>query len=386
MTFDLLGYGRHVQLSGSNRSQRLYLALSLAVVAFFIISVGSFHRRNTGFTVLIRFGDQFNDRALPAVRDAPHYVHFNSEGYDGQWYAQLAVDPLLRDRAIDRALDTPGYRARRILFAWTAYLFGLGRPAWVLNVYAYQNIVAWVLLALLLTRWLPPTRSRHFAAWFACLFGAGLIESVTHALLEGPSLVLLTLAALAIELGRFWVASVVMALSGLGRETNLVGAGVVIGRLPRDRDALLRLGGQFAIMLGPYLFWSLYVRSLYQSALFSNPASFSLPFVAYVQKWSGTIGELFTYGWQTDLGFSLAALVSLATQAVFLIWFREPKSAWWRMAVPLRGAPPLSQLARVGGLSRRRDPGRRPDDHCVQRADCREPLVLDDWSSSAICP
>jgi len=324
-----------LKLSGSpNRSRWLYPLLYLAAVAFFIIAIGSFHRRNTGFTVFIRFGDQFSEKALPAVRDAPHYVHFNSAGYDGQWYAQLAVEPLLHDRAIDRALDTPPYRARRIFFSWTAYLFGLGRPAWVLKAYALQNIVAWVLLAMLFARWLPPTRSRHFAAWFGCLFGAGLIGSVTHALLEGPSLLLLTLAVLAVERGRFWVASVVMALSGLGRETNLVGAGVVVGRLPRDRDALMRLAGQLAIMVVPYLLWSLYVRSLYPSFRLSNPDSFGLPFSAYVQKWASTIGELFTYGWQTDIGFSLAALVSLTTQAAFLIWHREPKSAWWRMGVP----------------------------------------------------
>lgn len=326
---------------GLNRFQWPYLILYLAAVAVFIISIGSIHRRNTGFTVLIKFGDRFNEQALPAVRDAPHYVHFNSAGYDGQWYAQLAVEPLLRDRAIDRALDTPPYRARRIFFSWTAYLFGLGRPAWVLKAYALQNIVAWVLLAMLFARWLPPTRSRHFAAWFACLFGAGLIGSVTHALLEGPSLVLLTLAVIAVERGRFWVASVVMALSGLGRETNLVGGGVVVGGLPRNRDAMLRLAGQLAIMVLPYLLWSLYVRSLYPSFQLSNPASFGLPFSAYVQKWASTIGEMFTYGWQSDIGFSLAALVSVTTQAVFLLWRREPKSAWWRMGVAYAVLLPL---------------------------------------------
>ena len=101
-----------------------------------------------------------SDRACPPWPRRPTYVHYQSPGYDGQFYAQLAVEPLLRDRRIDEALDTPPYRARRILFSWTAYLLGLGRPAWILKVYAVQNIVAWLLLAWLLLRWFPPHARR----------------------------------------------------------------------------------------------------------------------------------------------------------------------------------------------------------------------------------
>ena len=46
----------------------------------------------------------------------------------GQFYVQLALDPLLRDPAIEQALDNFPYRSRRILFSWTAFLLDLGQP------------------------------------------------------------------------------------------------------------------------------------------------------------------------------------------------------------------------------------------------------------------
>jgi len=38
-----------------------------------------------------------------------------SNGYDGQFYIQIALDPLLRGAKLQQVLDAPAYRARRIL-------------------------------------------------------------------------------------------------------------------------------------------------------------------------------------------------------------------------------------------------------------------------------
>jgi len=85
-----------------------------AVVALVLWSVGQFYHPDTGLTSLIQFGDQFEARALPALRAVPHAVR-EGAGYDGQFYAQLALDPLLRSESIDTALDGAAYRGRRIL-------------------------------------------------------------------------------------------------------------------------------------------------------------------------------------------------------------------------------------------------------------------------------
>ena len=319
------------QLSPVHSRGRIVIAAYVVAVLVFGVSLARIHRSRTGFTTLINFGGQFHERKLPAVRDVLHYVHAQSGGYDGQFYAQLAVEPLLRDRAIDRALDTPPYRARRILFAWTAYLMGLGRPAWIIHAYAWQNILAWALLAALLLRWLPPTSWRNFVTWFACLFGYGLIGSVMLALLEGPSLVLIALAVLASERGRRWVSAAVLGLAGLGRETNLVAGGAVVDRIPRTRDELLRLAGLGAIMVLPYLLWSLYVRSIYPAFRFSNPASFSWPLAGYLGKWWITLGEFRLYGSQSELWLTLAVLIGITIQAGYLLVRRNWTNPWWRV-------------------------------------------------------
>ena len=54
-------------------------------------------------------------------------------------------------------MDNLPYRARRILFCWTAYLLGMGQPRLILQAYALQNVLCWLLLAWLLLRWFPPT-------------------------------------------------------------------------------------------------------------------------------------------------------------------------------------------------------------------------------------
>jgi hypothetical protein len=101
-----------------------------AVAAAFLASAAAYYSPATGLTFFIEFPAESHGRELPIVQAIPHHDHPGSAGYDGQFYAQLAIDPLITDPAIDRALDDPPYRARRILFSWTAHLVGLGQPRW----------------------------------------------------------------------------------------------------------------------------------------------------------------------------------------------------------------------------------------------------------------
>jgi hypothetical protein len=305
-----------------------------AAVVVFLASVGQYHHRNTGFTEMIIFGDQFESRALPAVTEAPHYIHYRSAGYDGQFYAQLAVDPLLRDRRIDAALDNPPYRARRILFSWTAYLMGLGRPAWILKAYALQNILAWLLLAWVLLRWFPPSTPRNVVPWIGCLFGVGLIGSVRFALVDGPGLLLLALGVAAVERGRLWLASGLMSLVGLGRESNLAAAGFLIDRVPAGRRDALLMAGRLALAVLPLAAWLMYVTWLYSPMGVAGERNFGFPLAGYAGGWSATLGQLRSAGWWGSWArFNLAALVTVTVQCVFLLSRLEWTSAWWRAGV-----------------------------------------------------
>jgi hypothetical protein len=311
--------------------RRAILWAYAATIAVFLASLVQHYHRNTGFTALIGFGDQFEKVRLPAVLDAPHFVHYQSSGYDGQFYAQLAVEPLLRNPRLGTALDTASYRARRILFSWTAYLLGLGRPAWVLKAYALQNIIAWLLLAWVLLRWFPPSAPRSVVPWIGCLFGVGLIYSVRFALTEGPGLLLLALAVAAMERGRPWLASGLLALVGLGRETNLVAGGLLLDRVPKGWRPAAALAGRGLVAMLPAVAWFFYVRSVFPPIDASDAANFAAPFSGYLSKWAFTIAQLQASGWWGSWArFNLTALVSLMVQAGFLLARREWASPWWR--------------------------------------------------------
>ena len=291
---------------------------------------------------------------FPKVRDTPHYL-VPKGGYDGQFYAQLAVDPLIKDGAIDRAMDNAPYRARRILFSWTAWLAGLGRPAWILQAYALQNVVAWLALAWLLTRWFPIGSARSFALWSGCLLTHGLLISVRAALLDGPSLLLLagaaTLTASATDTAsgvvspapatvarprvRDALAVALVGLSGLARETNLLGV-VMFVRAPgqswRSWRSWLRFGVIVIACAIPLLLWLDYLRSIYLTSALGGVEQFARPLDSLDWKLTLTLGQLRRGGWHWTPLVSLIAIIAFLWQGGFVIWCvltrRETSSPW----------------------------------------------------------
>ena len=312
-----------------------------AAIMFFVISIAKQFKPDTGLTTLIGFGDRFEDRTLPSVRAVPRQVHEDSIGYDGQFYAQLAVDPLLRDPAIAAALDAPAYRARRILFSWTAYLAGLGRPGWIVHAYVVQYVVTWLVLAWVLCRWFPPTSIRHLGSWFACLFSGGLILSVLTTMPDGPGMLLLAVGAAAMELGRTNRAAAVLGIACLAKSTNILWSAMVVG--PSDvrrrdwRSLLLRA----LLVAGPAVAWTSYLLlGSHELADFpelaggeSGRRNFGLPFSGYAAKWSTTVAQLRIEGWHSRAYFSLLVLIGLTTQAVVLLAVRDWRNPWWRAGI-----------------------------------------------------
>lgn len=288
-----------------------------------------FYHPGLGFSSLLIISA--SDYKTSALKGLPHYEYPPGTAYDGAMYAQAAMDPLLRDPEIDRAFDAPAYRARRILFSWTAYLLGLGRPAWILQAYALQNVLAWLLLAWVLTRWLPPDTPRLFALWALSMFSHGLMMSVRMSLLDGPSLLLLALAVAAVERQRVWLSAALIGISGLGRETNLLGA--VSLPWPRGWRGWLRAGALALLVILPMLIWQDYVWSIYRGTSASAGADqLTVPLSAYVVKWRVTLREIGVHGFFAPPGFSLLVVLALTTQAVYLLYARAWADPWWRLA------------------------------------------------------
>ena len=298
-------------------------------MAFFIASVARFYHPVTGFTALIGFSAGHSHKA-PALRDLPHHEYTGVGVYDGQFYAQRALDPLVRDPLVDRAMDLAPFRARRILFSWTAYLGGLGRPAWILEAYALQNVVAWLLLAAVLSWWLPPTTPRGLAVWAACLFSHGLLWSVRFALLEGPSLLLIALTVRLAESGRPFASAALAGINGLGRETNLLAAMAL--PMPRRLADVARIAVMALLVFLPLLIWEDYLRSIYRSTIAAGAdGQLTSPGGALVFALASTGRSLRAQGLFSEAGLELCVIAPLVVQVLFLAIRPRPSAGWWRV-------------------------------------------------------
>ena len=312
---------------------RRVLVAYLVFLALFVTSLARLYEPKTGLTVLIRFGEAFEDRVLPSVRAVPRYVEENSAGYDGQFYAQLAVDPLLRDPALGDALDAPAYRARRIFFSWTAFLLGLGQPRWVLQAYAAQYVVLWLLLAWVLCCWFPPRDLQSLCLWFGCMFSHGVVISVIAAVPDGASMLLLALSVLAIERGRARRTAGLVGLAGLAKDINLLWGAVLIAP-----DGLRRYGWRDLcvwglLVAGPLSLWMFFVAASLDSEGMGDGRNFAPPLTGYLENWSLTLAALRDEGWDSYVRLSLYALIGLTTQGAVLLAVRDWRNPWWRAGV-----------------------------------------------------
>ena len=307
--------------------------LYVASFVLFLTAVARFYDPATGFTSFIHFGEQFEALVVPTIRDIPRHVDRNSPGYDGQFYAQLAVDPLLTNTETADALDSVAYRARRILASWTAFSLGLGRPRLVLQAYATQNILIWIILALLLLRWLPATDLRSFCLWFACLFSHGMVFAVTWALPDALGLLLLALSVVALEQRRDGYASALVGIGGLAKDTGLLWCAVLCDRAELARSGWRTLLTRGILVAGPLALWMGY---LWCAGHISNEAlgvrNFAPPFVAYLAKWDLTLTEL-RGGGSPFAWFSLFALTSSTVQLIVLLAVRDGNRPWWRVGI-----------------------------------------------------
>ena len=311
------------------------MATAAILVVVFLGWIARFYHPGLGFTALIGF-PAGQDYKAPQLRAIPHYQHPAAASYDGQFYAQRAFDPLVRDPEVDRAMDLAPFRARRILFSWTAYLAGFGRPAWILEAYALQNVVAWLLLAVLLTRWMSPRTPRGLALWTACLFSHGMLWSVRFALLDGPSLLLTALAVKLAEQDRALISAALVGINGLGRETNILAG--LSQHLPRDRRGLMRIAVAALLVILPLLVWEDYLRSIYRSTIGQGvglqPAELGAGFVATVSRvWT----QLRSSGIFSAAALNACILLSMVAQAAYLLVRPGVRTRWWPVAIAYVG-------------------------------------------------
>jgi hypothetical protein len=303
------------------------------VVASFTWVVSLFYLPGLGFTYFIEFGSWNHTRSLPELHAPNHYEMPDSPGYDGQYYAQIAMQPHITDPVLVRAVDSLPYRARRILFEWTAWALGGANPIRAMDIYALQNVACWYLLAALLLRWFPPDSWDHFLRWAAVLFSFGLIFSVRGALLEGPSLLLVAAGVALVESRRPWWGALVLGISGLGRETSVLGASALEPPHSLKRQAWIPWLAKVALVVLPVVAWAFCIYLWLGGADHIGFRKISEPFGGVLGKMAKVAASLSAEGYpfSSYTRLDLLVLVGLLVQFLFFALRVRWRDPWWRV-------------------------------------------------------
>ncbi|MBI4626068.1 MAG: hypothetical protein HY736_22960 [Verrucomicrobia bacterium] len=303
-------------------------AAALAAIAVFLWLVARFWHPVYGFTAFFQLDAPNDDLKIAAFRALPVFVHRDTGGYDGLYYAQLAHDPTLRDPELPRAMDNFAYRARRILPAAVAWLLGLGRGAWIIHTYSLLNVAAWLALAGVLWRLLDVRDGRAWLAWAGVLFSAGALSCVRLALTDLVALAILAAAFLAAGLARPRRAAGLLAAAGLARETSLLALTGLWERPWFGRHNLLRA----VAVAAPLAAWLAYVRWRVGPAD-AGWANFTLPVAGLAEKWGAAIDAVRTVDDRPLAWTTLLATAGLTAQAAFFLIRWHPGDRWWRLGI-----------------------------------------------------
>jgi hypothetical protein len=316
-------------------------AIYAAVIGFFVLGVATYWRPDSGFTSLIRFGRQFEAARLPELAGLTIATNPGS-GYDGQFYAQLAVNPDVTAPAVQHALDNPQYRARRILLPLVAHALGFGQPGFTLQVYALLNVAAWGLLAWWLYRATCEGGVPGAAIWAVCLLNLGVLDSVRESLTDLPALLLLAGAVGFADSNRkrLWSVAAMIAAAGLVRETTLLG--VTLFWPGRACDAVgpdrARPFGRFVatgLAVLPTAAWMAWLAHTAPGGNTAGAANFGWPGVAFVHHFFECAAALRASPFHWQFVFGPIAALGLAWQSVSVIRRAlDGGSAWARAALP----------------------------------------------------
>ncbi|MBK1875743.1 AZOBR_p60025 family cell surface glycopolymer formation protein [Pelagicoccus mobilis] len=317
----------------SHIRKRPWHYLYAGVVLYFVTTIAAHYAPPEGFTSFLNFGDRFYAQSTDAFKSAEPRVFEDSPGYDGQFYAQIALNPTLSDPQLQEGLDNFDYRARRVLMPSAAWLLGLGQPVWILNAFALLNPLCWLAFALLLTHWLPPSNFQNFIRWGGILFGAGWATSIQSALTDGPAILLTLLAIYFATKEKRLSAAGCIAASALTKDASLLtGLSLFSGKKPTLKE-LVQIAGLGLITLLPLVTWTLYIESISESNQSTTGSrNFALPFAGLWQKY-GEVFEAVSLDPKAYIVIHLLSLIGLSLQIAYFLFFPNWKSVWWRCGI-----------------------------------------------------
>lgn len=287
-----------------------------------------------------RFG-----RRSTAARLVPGVPLSGERGYDGQFYAALATDPLLRRDETRRALDNPRYRAGRILLpaiAWsvTGGSRGLAPVAYVLL--CWMGALAGPLVAVL---W----AGRHggVSPWWglALCLSPGISTSVLRAMPDGAAGALVVGGLWAWSSNRRATAVGLLALAVVCRETSwafIVGAALADLTRGRWRAAAMLS----ALPAVPWLAWRQWVVAQSVRGRVGLGHNIAAPFEG-IRSWADRLPDLSDWMRGPETLAVVGLVVLVAATGMYLIERRTLTAAAGAIVAGVALATVLSDLVWV---------------------------------------
>jgi hypothetical protein len=246
------------------KSRFLFLAV-LAIYPLLLVAIE--FSPSDGFLKIARFGEKFFATALPEIQaiDPPRK---NADGYDGQFYVQMALDPTLQRPELEGAIDDFGYRAQRIGLPALAYVVGGGKPTWIVQVYCLLNLGFWGALLWVVVQLYGVETFAQRTSVVATVWTAGVLVSVTRGLSDMSALCLglvsvWLISSPQVSRWRVSLAIAIAGISGLFKETALLSfpGCIDVDFSKRPIRWLVRSALAIGLMLVPIVLWQLYVRT-----------------------------------------------------------------------------------------------------------------------------
>jgi hypothetical protein len=281
----------------------------------------------TGFTKLIDFGDDWAHERHSVLYDVP-IATVPGGGYDGQFYAIIALDPVSNHTKI--ALDNPAYRYRRILLPVIAHVLGRGNQRAILNIYALLNIVAWLVLAGIWWVEVGASTERGALVWLACMLSLGALDSVRLSLTDLPGLLFLILAARALDKKSPWFAALWFLAGGFVRETAVFAAVVFPAGKKVGAGQIWLLRG---LAIVPVLAWMAWLH-------FNLPGDsgvqeiFGWPGLGVAQHLVVCAKEIRSGNFDSRYVFGIIGVMGMAYQSLFLLIRWRASDPWTRLGLP----------------------------------------------------
>lgn len=302
--------------AGSSRRRIVALAL-LAYLLFFAAQLWVYHGDVSRF---VTAGDTFFDQRRLSY---PIAVEHASDGYDGQFYYRLALNPATTRRTEHGiTIDSPPVRAQRIGYPALAWLASGGVAALIPYALVGLNLVglagiAWLGARLATLLGAPPRQGLLFV--FYPGFVLTLARDTTEIVGTFLALAALTLATR----GRAVAAALVGVAAVLTRETTLLylaGFGLVEAwNCVRRRQPSTAL---FAYLLPPlaYVGWQAVLIRLWGASAIGDVGAHDLAFPPLVD-YAGWLGHYLAAAFSSPIRYRfLFSFVSVAAVGVFVFW------------------------------------------------------------------